>query len=136
MRYVACALLLIACSGGDEGSGPDGGGGHPIPDGFFQTKCMSAGDCDDGDPCTIDACSAAQGCLPPLRNCRGVGDACNAGSCNSTTGAWFATPANEDLPCTSGTSTPGTCKSGSCIALPQCPMSTTVLDIGHCGSAM
>jgi Dictyostelium (slime mold) repeat/Bacterial pre-peptidase C-terminal domain len=132
MRFLACVLLLASCGGDGSGGGGDDGGGHPIPDGFFQDKCMNASDCDDGDPCTVDACSASQGCLHTVMNCSGVGDACNAGSCNSTTGSCFATPANEGLPCMTGT-TPGTCKMGSCIALPLCSMSTTTL---ACGSTV
>jgi hypothetical protein len=40
-----------------------------------------AGSCDDGDPCTIDSCSAGDCGHDPV-DCAGYGDACNDASCD------------------------------------------------------
>lgn len=120
-------LLVMALAAGGCGGG--GGGGedaaHPVPDGFLQTMCSEDVDCDDANPCTTDSCSTIQGCLHTPKNCSGVGDECNSGSCNPQNGNCIAMPANDGQFCTTGAGQPGTCVSGACQMAPQCTIDNT-----------
>jgi hypothetical protein len=132
MRWLAISSLLVASGCGGHGSESDMG--RVVPDGFLQTMCMDSSDCDDGDNCTTDSCSAIQGCLHAPLNCSGVGDSCNIGTCNAhMTGCdgtaakcCSAMPANDNMPCTTNGGLAGTCTSGTCIALPTCQIDPSV----------
>lgn len=88
VALVAIGLGARACGGADftkGGSGTGGTGGLP-PGG---QRCGSPEDCDDGDPCTLDACgadglcSSAAKCAPGLVCCDGAcGDCCGDASCD------------------------------------------------------
>ncbi len=81
-------------------------GGACGVDGYCQAgKCMAKGmTCDDGNPCTQDACDPASGCIyQPIPGC--------GGGCKSDS------QCNDGDPCTGDY-----CKGGSCIsvAIPNC----------------
>jgi hypothetical protein len=81
------------------------------PDGEF---------CDDGDPCTTDACVAGA-CTPTPVDCSAGNGQCTIGVCNPTTGACETVPANvggacdDGLFCTTDTTCQGdgTCGGGT-----------------------
>ncbi len=134
---LALALMLVAGCGNSGISNDNGDGGRELPDGFLQTMCASAEDCDDGNPCTIDQCSTTQGCLHSMVNCTSAGDACNDGYCDpsgpacSTTGCHCRSMvANEGKSCSDNNGNPGTCASGTCTPLPQCSISGNFLSCG------
>ncbi|HZS35421.1 MAG TPA: PPC domain-containing protein [Polyangia bacterium] len=129
MRFAfGLSLMLVAGCGQSMGTSGDDLG-RPLPDGFLQTKCMMNDDCDDGNPCTMDTCSQAQGCLHTAKNCTGAGDACNNGYCDTGTGNCLSMPANENLSCVDNSGQPGNCSMGTCLPLPQCQVDVnTFLD--------
>jgi hypothetical protein len=82
-----------------------------------QTCCDSAADCDDANPCTLDACNASKSCAhapkPDGAACSDGsactdGDACADGMCASTP----QTPCSDDNPCTDDACDPVT---GDCV---------------------
>jgi hypothetical protein len=138
--YLALVVALVGGCG--QSAIQNGGdGGRELPDGFLQTKCMTDPDCDDGNPCTIDQCSQAQGCLHSMVNCTSAGDACNDGYCDPSTPA-CTTPnchcrsmvANEGKTCSDTTGNPGTCMNGTCTPLPQCRPSVANPNL-YCGAS-
>src|SRR6478735_7327861 len=116
------SLVLAACGGTDEtgtGGGPDGP--RAIPDGFVQQNCVTNNDCDDGNPCTLDACPvASRVCEHTPKDCTALKDDCNDGVCDATSGDCAARPLADDTVCSAAQSMPGTCQIGVCIAQPQC----------------
>lgn len=88
----------IACDDGDQCTGGDICTlgicvGTPIAEG---------GSCDDGDLCTIaDVCNGGT-CVGSPKDCTGLDDACNIGTCNPTTGVCEAININEGLNCDDG----------------------------------
>jgi hypothetical protein len=100
-----------------------------------QTACTTSADCDDGDPCTIDLCSATDGCWHAAKCDDGspcTVDACVNGSCGAHTpdharctdgsfcnGEEVCDPTNASANgdgCVSGTSP---CAGGACV-VEQC----------------
>jgi len=92
-----------------------------LPDGFLQTSCTAASDCDDNDPCTTDTCLAnTRVCGHAPVSCSNVANDCNDGVCNRTTGACEAEAINENKACVDGNGNDGTCKIGTCVKNPTC----------------
>ena len=92
----------------------DGGGG----------RCEGeAIDCDDGDPCTVDRCSAQAGCVHTPK-CVSPG-ACTAARC-AADGACSFTPRVDGVPCSDGV----TCSDGDACHAGQCRAASS-----SCGSA-
>ena len=133
MRIVlafAIVGLVAGCDGGKGNPGSDGGGppsgdvdlAQPpkeIPDGFIQTACQAANDCDDSNACTADVCSSVTHmCTHTAKSC--PEDSCNTGGCDTTNGTCTLTPANESMMCVTAGGAPGTCTTGFCNAVPQC----------------
>jgi hypothetical protein len=75
----------------------------PKPDGAAcSERCLEAGacaggqclgqprQCDDGDACTTDSCSDAQGCAHERKTCPAASDACQVATCDAMTGCGFS----------------------------------------------
>jgi hypothetical protein len=82
-------------------------------------RCYSAGECDDGKPCTDDSCTGGC-CVNEPVDCSGAGDQCNTaecdesgppGNCNILTPKPNGTACNDGLFCSVGES----CQNGSCV---------------------
>jgi hypothetical protein len=139
MRVVwALAVVgLVAGCGGDGKMDPGVGGGgatddmgsQGLPDGFIQSGCQMASDCDDNNPCTTDTCPLTHECAHTPVDCSAMTDQCNAGQCDAHSGSCVAMPANESKACTDASSgAPGTCTQGFCSPVPQCNLDFTSLD--------
>ncbi len=74
--------------------------------------------CDDGNPCTIDDCDPAQGCVTTIKPCADS-DPCTLDSCDVKTGDCLHTPdpCDDSNACTTGSCTPG---SGCAFAAADC----------------
>src|SRR3954464_8652297 len=112
MRWVwALAFLgLVGCGGTDEMMPVGGGPETPreLPDGFIQESCLTNGDCDDGNPCTDDACPAAwRSSTHAAKDCTSFTDQCNAGTCDEPTGDCLAAPVADGSACMAANSDPG-----------------------------
>ncbi len=72
--------------------------------------------CDDGDDCTVDACSHGV-CLATPVDCSFLDDDCNVGYCVGTTGTCAIAPANEGGPCDDedACTTDEACSNGLCL---------------------
>ena len=105
------------------GGGNPGGVTNPVvirTDPWGHAACLGAGpcggkkatDCDDGDPCTIDLCEAAQGCVHKAEGCED-GEPCTAATCIKGKGCAYApvTGACEDNSVCTKTQA---CKDGKC----------------------
>lgn len=128
--------LVTACAsiGFDAGTTDSAGSDAPVPDTASQdgiqaqditakndvaaievsTGCTSAGDCDDGIPCTVDACPASGVCSHKPQNAAcNDDDPCTQDLCQAGTGCShaIATGACDDGdPCTTGDK----CMGGQC----------------------
>ena len=116
----------------DAGPPVDAAPPPPVDAGPTLGSCTSAAQCDDGNFCTTDACTAnacthtaaANGTACDDGNSCTTGDACTAGACAGTSAA-DGTKCDDSLGCTSG----GTCSAGKCTG------STVVADGTACGTA-
>jgi hypothetical protein len=65
--------------------------------------------CDDGNPCTVDDCDPAQGCITAIKPCADE-DPCTLDHCDVKTGECLhdVDPCDDGNACTTGTCTPGT----------------------------
>jgi len=73
--------------------------------------------CNDGQFCTInDDCDGLGNCLGDSRDCSGLSNQCNQGSCDDGVDQCMAIPANEGINCDDGLfcTTAETCQSGNC----------------------
>jgi hypothetical protein len=103
----------------------------PGPDG--PPLCTKPSDCDDGDPCTENVCTAS-GCTNPAIVCPQSGDPCRPNVCKQPGGCAPETLPDGDVcddkdPCTQGE----TCQSGSCTAPPKLVEQVTARDISFRG---
>ena len=135
----ACGLLLVGCFGSDSiVTGPEFPDVGPPQDvGAIDTAkgdCGGASDCDDGDPCTTDACGeglcshAANTAPCDDGNACTAGDVCAGGACQG--GA--AKVCDDGNPCTVGTCAPAT---GACSAVPtaaKCDDGSACTTNDHC----
>ncbi len=131
------------CSGGAcvAGTPPVCDDGNPCTDDACdpQDGCVftpdDANSCDDQDRCTIeDACSDGA-CLGIPVDCSSLDDQCNEGLCNSNTGECYALPANNGGPCDDGDvcTINDTCTNGICRGTPKCPSGTVCNPVtGEC----
>ena len=71
--------------------------------------------CDDNNPCTVDACSAA-GCTHTPVECPGVDDPCLAALCNPAVGCTVAPVADGTVCGRSGCGVADVCIAGACVA--------------------
>jgi hypothetical protein len=96
----------IALDATDDVSLPDAATPEVNP---YVGKCAKGpGICDDGNPCTIDDCDPAQGCVTTIKPC-GDSDPCTIDRCDVKTGECVhdPDPCDDGNACTSGTCTPG-----------------------------
>ena len=114
-----CALVAVAVGGcseesaGVSGSGGSGGMGGTGGDGGTSVCppgiCMGV-DCDDGDPCTTDACDLTDGTCSHAVACDDFND-CTTQMCDPADGLCStATPVADGTSCAGGT-----CQSGTCV---------------------
>lgn len=103
---LACALTInLASCGSNGGSGdPDSGPALDVDADMPATECAVDSDCDDGNPCTLDACTAGQCVNPPDSSA-------------------LSEPCSDGDPCTTGSSClgSGVCGGGDPVALPEDP---------------
>jgi hypothetical protein len=98
----------------------------------------AASSCDDGDPCTTDACDPVSGCVHAAVQCAST-DPCNAPTCDPAAGC-TAHPAPDGTSCgDSDCSTAHVCISGQCVtrAVPdgaECGHGSICRPVGHCQS--
>ncbi|MDP2271622.1 MAG: hypothetical protein Q8N23_14920 [Archangium sp.] len=91
---------------------------------------QSGGSCDDGDPCTIDACGADGGCVAVPRICP-VSDRCQLASCQAGVGC-VEQPVEDGLACGEATcATAQICLGGRCIGArtPDADRQCTYVDV-------
>jgi hypothetical protein len=69
-------------------------------------------DCSDGNPCTVDSCDSSTGCVNAPIICPDDGDACTTDACDPATGQCTS----EVRPCTSDTD----CEDGNLCTINQC----------------
>lgn len=117
---------------------------HCVPSSSQDAWTLSAGPCDDGDPCTTaDSCDPSSGaCNGKAKDCDD-GKECNTDSCDAKTGDCIHPFANgtcdDGDPCTGD----GQCSSGDCFAGldkdcgdgDACTKDTCASDTGACSSA-
>ena len=71
--------------------------------------------CDDGNACTVDACSEELGCSHEDLACPGTTDFCQVTECDPLLGCITA-PGPDGTPCSTGTcGASNTCRSGECV---------------------
>ncbi len=76
-------------------------------------RAVRGGSCDDGNPCTIDACAADGGCVALPRECP-VTSGCKVASCEPSTGC-VETPVEDGIACGEPTCAEGrVCLAGTC----------------------
>lgn len=63
---------------------------------------VEGGLCDDGDLCTVNDVCNGGACAGSPKDCTGLDNACNVGTCNATTGNCEAVNINEGLNCDDG----------------------------------
>lgn len=107
---------IDAVDGGiDAGDGGIDAGPAPEP-------CTVTGDCDDGDPCTIDTCRRFMMlCLHRPTTC--LGTPCRPGVCNRSTGVCETVNSPDGtscLPTEAGPSCAGLCSTGVCTGRFDC----------------
>ncbi len=100
-------------------------------------SCATAGDCDDGNPCTVDTCDIALGCQHTPGNggtvCRASAGACD--QAETCTGTSAACPTDQTSPngtaCNDGNACTqtDTCQAGACTGAN--PVTCTALDQCH-----
>lgn len=85
-RSLTLAFLILGACGDNDGNAPPADGGVDTPSG-----CIKAVDCDDGDACTTDTCSASRQCE---HEPKAIDDsiACTVDACNTATGEVTHTP--------------------------------------------
>ncbi len=94
--------------------------------------------CDDGDVCTVDACTPGVGCVYPPRTC-GASDACHAAACVPGKGC-EETEVPDGTACGEGDCiTAQVCIAGACVARPvpegaACGVETICQKYGRCRS--
>jgi hypothetical protein len=91
---------------------------------------QSGGDCDDGDPCTIDACGADGGCVAVPRICP-VSDRCQLASCQAGIGC-VEQPVEDGLACGEPTcASAQICLGGRCVGArtPDADRQCTYVDV-------
>ena len=142
-----------------DGPGADCGAGmecvqSEVTDEFF---CVVAGDasvgtdsfvnpdaacfCDDGDPCNgVETCDADNNCVPGMVvDCSSLDDACNMGTCDSSSGNCVATPLPDGTTCDDGLfcTEPDGCEMGVCTGPPRdCSGAGDICNSGGCDEAM
>jgi hypothetical protein len=74
--------------------------------------------CDDGRFCTVDDACREGVCSGTMRDCKGVGDQCNAGVCNEDADACGHRRLDDGLECDDGLycTVDDACKDGVCVA--------------------
>jgi hypothetical protein len=123
-------------------AGPTGGriGWLGFPEGEV---CLLAGDCDDGNPCTIDVCDAGACESTPISGCTPctvpgdcddgnpcTTDACTSGTCSNPAGNDGGS-CDDDQSCTSNDE----CIGGSCVGTEDCPFGLACDLAGECSPA-
>ena len=103
-----------------------------VPPDFLSNNCSTDLECDDGNPCTVDSCSALDNtCTNTPKNCSAVKDDCNSASCDAASGDCVGVPRREGQSCMDPTfGDPGVCMQGVCEPLPQCDRGFSFLDCG------
>jgi hypothetical protein len=121
-------ILAVAAIGWVACGGPDAGpGGRGLPSDYLNDQCASAGDCDDGNPCTIDSCSGqTRTCEHVEKRCPSD-EECRGGVCNTDTGECELKPRKEGEACLAG-GDPGVCMDGICSKVPQCELYSSYAD--------
>ncbi|MCX5895460.1 MAG: hypothetical protein NTZ51_06485 [Proteobacteria bacterium] len=85
-------------------------------------ECCNDSQCDDSNPCTIDACDPEEGYCTHTPKCDD-GDPCTTDTCDPNTGECTHTPKCDDGdPCTTDTCDPNT---GECTHINICSTTTT-----------
>lgn len=102
-------------------------------------RCLGQSDtCDDGDACTLDACSEGGGCFHEPVRCASA-DPCQAPVCDSTRGCGTA-PVVDGTACgPNDCATAKICLRGLCVARPSpegslCSAATACADEGRCAA--
>ncbi len=110
----------VAVCNADSGSCEPVPGNNNLP--CIDTLCSQGGSCSNG------MCLGAT-----TKDCTFVSDACNAGSCDDTTGACVQTPVNEAGSCDDqdGCTIGDSCSTGACLA--GTAVATCTNDDGCCG---
>ncbi len=121
----ACSTIDVCAGGTCTGSTPpDCDDGNPCTDDACNPSigCVSTNNnspCDDGVPCTSgDTCSGGT-CAGSAVDCSGLDDACNAGVCETGTGACVTQPVNDGGACDDGDlcTTADECTAGTCLGI-------------------
>lgn len=134
-----------ACDAIDLPGSPDCDGLCGPNDDFLGPDCdpqwycnhNPGGPCDDGDPCTVDdSCRAGAQCVGDPRDCSGLNDQCNVGTCDEDGGFCKAVPirineaCDDQNPCTVNDHCD---TSGACASDPKdCSTFNDVCNAGTC----
>jgi subtilisin-like proprotein convertase family protein len=101
----------------------------------YRFTCTSPADCDDGNPCTVDDCDLALGCVHAPNACDD-GNPCTDDSCDPASGCLHAdntNPCDDGNACTTGDSCgggactagdPTNCDDGNCCTVDACDPAT------------
>ncbi len=120
---VACGSPPASGTGSDDASQDAAdvamaGDATPDSDKYVGKCAKGPSICDDGNPCTIDDCDPAKGCITTIKPCADS-DPCTLDSCDVTTGdcQHVPDPCDDGNACTTGSCTPG---SGCLFAAVDC----------------
>ena len=128
-----CAGAHLDCSGLDDACNI--GTCDPATGACVALPANEGGACDDGDPCTVDDVCGAGTCAGVDKDCSGLDNACNKGTCNALTGACEAAPAYEGEVCDDGNActVDDACAAGVCTgAAKDCSGLDDACNIGVC----
>lgn len=109
----------------DDGNQTPGDGCEPSCV-FTPGQCTQSGDCNDGNPCTVDVCNQATGlCDNTLKDCTSP-DPCMVGTCNATTGSCQFAPVQCGVGevCIGGTCAAGCTNASECDDGVACTVDT------------